>query len=315
VSLVRSLVALSIATLRRFSRDQRVVQSVLWPIFLTPVTMAITLAVLTSARSPVRVVAIPDTPQSAQLSTALTQAGWTVLPSADPMSSVDGGEVTLGTDGATIWTTASADPTLELDLLLRTRRDAAWSFSPRRMQPDKANLQHIAGLILSPLSLLFVLYALVFSLGALSRDRDEQVLDVEFTLPVPTWLPILARWWAAVVLLVPAHTLSVGILHAMMPSSDPVGFVCRGTGAIAAAAAIGVAVVQGPGVKQGFSGPFAAASIVVAGLFIVGPALPFGTWLPLTSLLTSGPPMPSLVLGLLCGPIGAAIFAIRAGRK
>ena len=138
---------------------------------------------------------------------------------------------------------------------------------------------------------------------------------MELSLPMPGWAPILARWAAAVAVLAPAHALAVLLLQLIMPASDPAQFLMRGTGAIGAAAAVGVAVAGGAGRRQGFSGPFAVGSILVAGAFTAGPAIPFARdWLPVFSVFTDAPGLSSLLLGLVAGPVGAWLHAWREAR-
>lgn len=290
------------------------VRSVAWPIFLTPLTLVATLVVFTAMSSPDRTVAVAnDAPPD--FVEALSTAGFHPLAVAEPTAAVDDGTTLLATDGQVVWTSTTNDATLALEHAVRTHRGSGWVLVFQRTPPDDDVLRSLGGLTLRPLSMLFVLYALVFSLGAISRDRDAQILDVELSLPMPAWGPVLARWCASVAILAPAHGLAVLLLQLIMPATDPLQFLLRGTGAIAAAAAVGVAVAGGAGRRQGFSGPFAAGSIVVAGAFTIGPSLPVaGDWLPIFTLFTDAPGASSLVLGLLAGPMGAWLHAWRGQR-
>ncbi len=290
------------------------VRSVAWPIFLTPLTLVATLVVFAAVSSPDRTVAVADDAPTG-LVEALSDAGFHPLVVPAPITAVDDGTTLLATDGQVVWTGTTNDATLALEHAVRTYRGSGWVLVFLRTHPDNDVLRSLGGLILRPLAMLFVLYALVFSLGAISRDRDAQILDVELSLPIPAWGPILARWCAAVAVLAPAHGLAVLLLQLIMPAADPLQFLLRGTGAIAAAAAVGVAIAGGAGRRQGFSGPFAVGSILVAGAFTVGSSLPVaGDWLPIFTLFTDAPGASSLLIGLLSGPMGAWLHAWREQR-
>lgn len=309
---MRAFVALTFTTLRRFAREPRVVRSVMWPIFLVPVTLALTLLVLTAARTPLRVVAVLDS--EAAIQSHLTSDGWTVLSVSDPHGAVQRGDAPVGTDGLTLWATGSSDRVAELDAAIRTVRRSAWRFESRRIPADPEAMREIAATAFQPLAMLYMLYALVFSLGSLARDADEQILDAELSLPIGAWVPAAARWSAAVITLGISHGLAIGMLQTILPANDPVAYLLRGTGAIAAAAAIGVAVAPGPGSRSGFSQPFALASIVLAAAFVAGPLVPGGAYLPVASVRAGGAGASSLFLGLLAGPVAAQIFALRTRR-
>ncbi len=312
--MIGPLLHLTLATLRRYAREERVVRSVVWPIYLTPLTLAITLVAATATRSLDRSVAVAEA-DLPSLQAPLEARGFAVVPVPDAPVAVDRGDTRLATDGATVWTSAPADATLELEAAVRNVRGSGWVLTPKRTPPNRDVLRYLGGTTLRPLAMLFVLYALVFSLGAISRDRDAEILDVELTLPLPSWAPVLARWIAAVALLVPAHALSVVLLQLLMPAAHAEHFLMRGTGAIAAAAAVGVAVAGGAGRRQGFSGPFAFGSILVAGAFATGAGIPVANQLlPIFTVLTDARGEPSLVLGLLSGPVGAWIHAWRERR-
>ena len=77
----------------------------------------------------------------------------------------------IATDGEVVWTSAHNDITLRLESAVRTHRGSGWVLAFQRTPPDGEVLRTMGGLTLRPLAMLFVLYALVFSLGAISRDR------------------------------------------------------------------------------------------------------------------------------------------------
>lgn len=311
--ILRALLHLTLATCRRYAREERVLRSVVWPIFLTPVTLVATLAFLTAARSPDPTVAVPDV--NTPLAADLAEAGFLPVAVPHPRDAIDQGQTVIATDGEVVWTSAHNDITLRLESAVRTHRGSGWVLVFQRTPPDEQVLRTMGGLTLRPLAMLFVLYALVFSLGAISRDRDAEILDVELSLPLPGWGPVFARWVAAVLLLVPAHGLSVGLMQVIMPASDPVQFLLRGTGAIATAAAVGIAVAGGAGRRQGFSGPFAVGSILVAGAFTAGPLIPWARdVLPVFNVFTDAPGLSSLLIGLASGPVGAWLHTWREGR-
>ena len=307
---------LLVSSLQRLLREPRVVRSLAWPVFLSPVVMGGTLIVVALLNEPLRVVGVPQAGVDDGVAQALTDAGWTLVPTVDPEEAVRSGEIDLAIDGDRLWSQTNPRQTLELESVLRRQRGAAWRLDPIVALPSPADLRRSSDALLLTITLLFVLYGLAFGLGALAKDRDEQVLDIELTLPIRAWMPAAARWGAATLSLGAAVVLTVGLLQVFLPSNQPLDAAGRAIGGVAAAAAIGIAIVGGAGLKQGFSGPFAFGSFLVAGAFLAGPSAPAITrYVPIASILTDGPGWVSLLGGFVSGPIAALIFERRVRRS
>ena len=110
------------------------------------------------------------------------------------------------------------------------------------------------------MGVLFVLYAMVFAMGSVARDHDESILDVERSLPIAAWMSGLARWNATVLVLAASWALTVLLMVVMLDALAPLEHFLRGLGAIAAAAAIGLALIGGGGLRRGFSAAFAGGA-------------------------------------------------------
>jgi len=310
---VSALLTLTWFTVLRFLRESRVVRSVVWPAFLGPATVSLTLLAVAAWTTPQLSVAVPPGFPAA-MAARLSDEGWLVVEEPDPAVAVEAGRIYLGTDGETIWSAAFPESTFRLENVLRQERGAAWRMVPTRPLLPHEGVRVVGGHGLRPLAFLYVLYAMVFAMGSVARDRDEAIIDVERSLPVPTWMPGFARWAATVGILSAAWGLTVVLMVVMMDSLAPVDHFLRGVGAMAAAAAVGLALIGGGGIRNGFSAAFATGTFAVAGLIGVGTSLPMGSYLPLASILSNGPGWSSALGGLALGPPAAAIFAWRVGR-
>lgn len=308
-----ALAALTWMTVLRFLRESRVVRSVVWPAFLGPMTLSLTLLLAALWTAPETVVAVP-TDLSPALARALEADGLLLTRVDDPQAAVAEGLLNLGTDGATVWTSAYPESTLRLENVLRAERGAAWRMEPQRILLPHPHVRRVGGNALRPMGVLFVLYAMVFAMGSVARDHDEAILDAERSLPMPTWVAGLARWNATVLVLGASWALTIGLMVAMMDSEAPVEHFLRGLGAVAAAGAIGLALIGGGGIRRGFSAAFAGGAVLVMGPISAGVAVPGGGWLPLFSLFTDGPGWSSALLGLLMGPVAALLFGWRVRR-
>ena len=225
------------------------------------------------------------------------------------------GRAPVGTDGTTVWSASLPANTFALENLLRRQRGSAWRLRPVRPLPKHSSVRVVGGHGLRPLAFLFVLYAMVFSMGSIARDKDASILDVERSLPIPEWVPGLARWTATVVTLSGAWALTVLLMVVMMDSERPHHHFMRGVGSIAAAASIGLAMIGGGGLKQGFSASFASGSFLVSGLVGAGILTWKLQWMPLVSILGNGNGLWSLLIGLASGPVAAWIYAWRVRRS
>jgi hypothetical protein len=306
---VRAVVLLVGASLRRMLREGLVVRSLVWPGLVTCTTLAATLFIVAMMR-PGRAVGVPEDLDPA-LREALVAARFDVETVPDPAAAVRAGDVTLGTDGVSLWLYGTPPSALEIESILRTRLGASWK--PLPLPLSEARVGNNSGdLVCRILGLLMVLYGLVFGLGGVARDRDDGSLDAELALPVPRWAGGLARWIASTGLLSWFYALSVLVFGALMPLTDPWPLVRHGTAATGTAVAIGLAVVGGAGIKQGFSGPFAVGMTLATSLAGLGGAL--GTWwLPIGSLFSGGSGWTPLALSAVAGAVSALLYGRRTG--
>jgi len=311
---MRVLLYLTWATVLRFTRENRVVRSVVWPTFLGPVTVSLTLVFLAVYRTPTLAVAIPPGLDDA-IVVQLEQKEWVVLVDDDPEQAVLDGLAPVATDGATVWSSTLMVNALALEEIVRDVRGSGWRMTPLVQVPPPDRIGIMAGHSLRPLGFLYMLYAMVFAMGSVARDRDASILDVERTLPVAEWVPGLARWMATVLVLSTAWGVTVLLMVVTMNCYQPVDHFMRGVGAIAAAAALGLALIGGAGLKQGFSAPFAAGTFLVAGLVSTGLAFWRLGFLPIVGLMNNHPGLTPMSIGLLLGPPAAWVYAWRVRRS
>jgi len=307
---MKVLALLTWATIRRFVRESRVVRSLVWPTFLGPVTVSLTLVAVALWRSPQRSATVPPDLDAA-MEEALQDDGWVLIEDPDPGSAVRQGRSSLATDGHQVWSSTGPNSTLSLEYVVREVRGSGWRMRPVRVLPAHRDVQVMGGHGLRPLAFLYVLYAMVFTMGSLARDNDASILDVERSLPIPEWAPGLVRWVATVTVLSSAWCVTVLLMVVMMDAYEPTGHLLRGIGSIAAAAAVGLAVIGGSGLKQGFSSSFATGAFVVAGLVSIGLVTWRLEWLPLIGILGNGTGPAALVIGLSMGPPAALFHAWR----
>jgi hypothetical protein len=154
------------------------------------------------------------------------------------------------------------------------------------------------------LTVLFVLYGVVFGAGAWKRDLEDGSLEAERSLAVASWLHPAARLLAAGLSLSVGLALCVGLLHAIIGVDRPEQWLHAGSLGLFTATATGLAAVAGG--SASFSAPLARGSALCMGLLGLGWTLPaLGRHLPLASIgaLVKGqaPSWTGLVLGVaLC---------------
>lgn len=308
----RALLLLTASLVQRLMRERLVLRSMIWPTALTLITLVLTLLLMSFRTSAPRFVVDPSVPPS--LVEAMEARNWEIF-EGDPYSVMLEGRALAGTDGRTIWTRGAGPLTLELESLLREHHGAPWRPAAPARRPPSDGRSSGADLLCKILAVLFSLYGAVFGLGAVARDRDDGSLDSELSLPVPHWVPGMARWAAATVVTTTFYGLAVAAFHAIMGVSSPWSFFRHGFAAAGGSAAIGLMVVGGAGLKRGFSGPMSASLALVTGcmgLWWIAPEL--GRVLPIASVLAGGsgwaPSGAALALGLL----SAAVFSVRSAR-
>jgi hypothetical protein len=307
---VRAVVLLTGATLRRMLREGLVLRSLVWPGLVTCTTLAATLFITATVR-PGRTVGVPEE-LDPSLRAELVTARFDVETVADPGEAVRQRDVSLGTDGSAMWVYGSPPGALELESILRTRVDAPWRPIPIPLPEPRSGQKGGGDLGAGILGLLMVLYGLVFGLGGVARDRDDGTLDAELALPVPRWTGGLARWIASTLLLAGFYGLSILQFSALIPIHEPWALVRHGMAATGAAVAIGLAVVGGAGLRQGFSGPFALGMTVVTGIASLGAALG-ATWLPVASLFAGGSGWSAVAVSLVVAVVSVMLYGRRAG--
>ena len=313
IRLATAVWVLTGVTVRRLLREGLVLRSLVWPGLLAAGTLTATFAVVAALRSPPLVAIDPSTPPA--VVDALSAADLTLLVRDDPRRAVQQGTAPVGTDGRTVWV---VDALLgeKVEAVVRGAVGATWSptIPPADAAPPPpddlpALPPDAAGRVLG---LLFMLYGLVFGLGQIARDREAGILDAELCLPVPRWITGFARWLGSTVVLAVFLALSVGLVAAVIPIGSPWPSIIHGTAAVAAAVAIGMAVVGNAGLRQGFSGPFGVGMTLTTAAASTG--LRFDVaWMPVASLFSRGSGAPALALGLLSGVVGSLVYARRSG--
>jgi hypothetical protein len=312
--LLRSLRALGLltgSTFVRMLRESLVLRSMVWPGIVTCTTLAATLVVAAAVR-PGRDVAVEPGTDPA-LVVELEEAGFDVEHLSSPGEAVRSGRYSMGTDGRAIWVYGTPPAALELESMVRTRLDADWRPKPRP-PPEPRDVDVRGDIACRILALLFVLYGLVFGLGGVARDRDDGTLEAELSLPIPRFVGGLARWLASTAILALFFTVSVHLFAAIIPVPYRWEVIRHGIAAASVGVAIGLVVVGTSGVKQGFSGPFAAGMTFATGMASVGGALGL-TWLPLASLFGSGSGWPPLGMALLLGLLSSWSYGWRMGGR
>lgn len=308
----RALALLTSSLVRRLLRDGMVLRSMIWPSAITVGTLLLTLVAFALWKGTGAVAVGTEAPPA--LVERIEAHGWTVLP-GDPEALVRDGRAFAGTDGRILWTRTHGIEQLELEALLREQAGAPWRPSAPDALPRQADSTVQADLLCRILAVLFALYGAVFGLGAVARDRDDGSLAAELTLPVPHWVPGMARWAAATGVITVFYGLAVALFHALMGVSDPWPFVRHGFAAAGGSAAIGLMVVGGAGLERGFSGPLATSLALVTGTMGAGFALPdLGRVLPIGSVLAGGTGWAPAGAALALGLLSAAVFSVRSAR-
>ncbi|MBX2802449.1 MAG: ABC transporter permease [Myxococcales bacterium] len=307
--IVRALWYLTGATVQRLLREGMVLRSMVWPGGVVIVTFAFTIALLAFFR-PSRDVAITPDLEPA-LVTALEDGGFTVHPTDDPHGAVKALTQPVGTDGDTVWTVGTSPTALELEAIVRTYARDSWRPQPPNRLPDVSSTSQSGLIICRILAMLFVTYGAVFGLGSVARDRDDGSLEAELALPVPRWVGGFARWIASVLVLAVFYGVSVLMLAAIIGVHQSSAVIRHGIAGCGAGVALGLMVVGTSGLKNGFSGPFAAALTGVTALAALG-TLQL-TWLPVASLFSRGQGYSALAVSIAFGLFSSVVYARRTG--
>ena len=308
---VRALGLLMAASIRRLMREGMVLRSMVWPSAVVLGTLTSTIAVLAIYR-PTRDVAVaPDLDPA--LIEAFQAADFDVHPTDDLRGAVEGGWVPFATDGRRLWVRASSTTPLEVEQVLRIHLDSPWYPAPPMDRPNLEAAQRMGRIISAILGMLFVMYGAVFGLGSVARDRDDGTLEAELALPVPRWVGGVARWLASLLVLSCFYALCVVMLAAVIGVRDPAATIRHGIAASSAGVSMGLGVVGTAGLKQGFSGPFAAVMTMVTVLASLG--LAGMGWVPVGSMFAwSASGWSALASAVVLGIAACAIYAKRTGR-
>lgn len=300
---------LTVSTTQRLLREGMILRSMIWPVAVVVGTLAATIVVMAFLRPP-REVAVPPGCDP-ELVAIFEGSGFTVHTVADPRGAVEDERVSVATDGSHLWARGTSTLALEVEELVRIQVGSPWRPSSMEL-PSLTAGEEQGRRICRILGMLFVMYGAVFGLGSVARDRDNGTLEAELTLPVPRWVGGLARWTASVVLLSLFYALSVVMLAAVIGVRGPGTTILHGIAAIGGSVAIGLGVVGTAGLKQGFSGPFAAALTGVTGVAAVG--LVGADWLPIASLFGEGDGYTAVLISVGLGLLASAVYARRTGR-
>lgn len=306
----RALVLLTLSTMRRLLREGMVLRSMVWPSMVVMITLTATIAALAAYR-PARRVAVPEA--RPELTQWLEEAGFQVHPVADPRSAVAAQQHPVGTDGRTLWARGTSTTALDVEHVLRVHQGASWVPHAPEDLPDLKAGRRQGRMISRILVLLFVMYGTVFGLGGVARDRDDGSLEAELSLPIPRWIGGLARWLASTLILSVFFSLSVVMLAAVIGVARAPAMLLHGVAACGAGVAIGLIVVGTAGIKQGFSGPIAAALTAIIAVAGVGAYLQLG-WLPIASVFVGGSGAVPVGVSVLMGFFASAVYAVRTGR-
>jgi hypothetical protein len=300
---LRALGLLTASTFVRMLRESLVLRSMVWPGLVTCTTLAATL-VVAAVVQPGRDVAV-EIGTDAEIVSELQRSGFAVYVRPEVGEAVRRGH--------TIWEYGTPPAALELEAIVRTHLGASWRPEPLPL-PEPRDVDVRGDVACRILALLFVLYGLVFGLGGVARDRDDGTLEAELALPIPRFVGGLARWTASTIILTLFFTVSVHLFAAIIPVPDRWEVIRHGIAAASVGVAIGLVVVGTSGVKQGFSGPFAAGMTFATGLASMGGALGL-TWMPLASLFGRGSGWMPLALALLLGLLSSWSYGYRMGGR
>lgn len=312
MSELRAVALLTGSLVRRFLREGLILRSLAFPLGLTAGTLVVTLLVVALVR-PQRVVAVP--PQiSPTLVESIEAHGFDTRVEPDLKEAVLDGRVWSATDGTTVWHTYPDSQTALLEAVVREEIGAAWRPELRLVLPQVGQAGPIGELIVHILGALFALYGVVFGVGTVARDRDDGSLEAELTLPIPRWIPGLARWIAGSLLLGLFYALAALVFTALFGIAEPGALIRNGAAGGATAVAIGLVTVGRAGIARGgftsalSTGLLLGTLVMGAGLALPGPS----AWVPLASMMGDGGGWAPLGLSLLAGGGASLVFGWRS---
>jgi hypothetical protein len=284
---LRALLGLALSVVLRLMREGLVVRALLWPGFLTALSVFISASftmvwkggyyiyvsepalVAPLEAEGFEVTVIPD-PESVMLSRLSERAVWR-----------EGDHLVLGM--SLVESSRS-----RAESVLRNFTGERWRVE---LPPEKARTQStdelrpITGMVAGIVGLLFTLYGVVIGTGALYRDRSSGVLESDLALPVPRWIHAAARLLALGVVLGPALVVSLLVVDSLLALHNVEMWMADGFLAAFTGGTMGVALMARADAKRGFSAALSQALMLSMGLISLGFVLPqWGCLLPVLSL-------------------------------
>ena len=293
--------------LTRLAREGMVMRSLVFPTGLVVGTLLVTLGVLAWSRGPDTVAMLADDPALAMVE----EAGFTVVVSENPRASVEQGQTWAGVDGQTIMTGTDGLEFQRLEAFIRKDRGSSWRPAAEIQRPTTVQSQPIALQLTRILAILFTLYGVVFGAGMMARDREDGTLDAELALPIPSWVPAMARFIAATVALAAFFAGGTWMMDAVLDLAVPGNVLLHGAASASAATAFGIAAASRSTLKSGFTTTLAVSMTGVSALSALGGAVPASRWLPVASLWGEGPTLAPLAIALCMGAASSIWFASR----
>ncbi|MEL6341962.1 MAG: ABC transporter permease subunit [Myxococcota bacterium] len=324
--MIRPVLALTIAILRRMVRRVMVRRAMIWPGLLSALSLILAVGVVAFLRtSPEIAVSEPA------LAQALSDAGLEVLDDEDPPTAVGAGRAPRAvwrepTDGhivlqSDLWAMVlgGGPDTMRAEAALRELEGAGWRLRPQIPPPNFAGLSQAVRWLAVIISVLFTLYAVLIGLGSIATDRQEGVLEAELSLPLPAWTHAAARLLASTIVLTVSYGSTIALIDALVGLADVALWWTYGIASMVAAAGLGVAMMPGGlGSSGGLTAPLTRGLTACTGLIgfgIVAPAI--GGFFPIASLgaLSSGAAPSPLALALSLVPPAVATWRFHRGLR
>jgi hypothetical protein len=314
--------ALLQALLMRLLREGMLVRALVWPgalVGLALIGSALLVALLT--RNPAIAVDDPN------LVAPFEQAGFDVSLVDDPARSLRDGDVRRATwvEGGrrVLGLSVAGRDGLRAEAILRDAIGAGWRLDVPPPPGRSADLDGQSTRLAALVAVLYALYGIVLGAGALVRDREQGVLEVDLSLPHPAWVHGLARQLA------PALALGLGLLAtlwlvgALLGLPESGRWWREGTCAATATVSLGTLLAagwRGPllgrgGAADGLTVPLSRGLTGTTSLLALGWAAPeVGRFLPVSSLAAlaqgAAPAFSTPLVGLLLLGIVAWRFGV-----
>jgi hypothetical protein len=286
MKLLRAFLTLSLGSVLRLTRQRVVVRSLAIPTILTIGTIVLTLIISAWFGGSGIVVLSPDLASNQPLRNAIQAEGWSIHAAAEPGQAIKDGEGWAGTDGQTLWVRQRSTHSLRFEELIRESIGASWRPHPRLVKPPIEYAARKGKLLAQLMSVLFVMYGVVLGAGLVARDRDQGILEAEFSMPIPIWMHAASRWFASTLILTIFLLFAVLTFTAFLSMPDQGAMIRHGLAGTMSSTALGLVMIGKAGIKQGFSGPVAAGISTATFLCGLGFGLPDhqAAWIPMASI-------------------------------